>query len=53
MNAQIDIVAKDLPIFKGQQKPNKIRIVFDGAAKTNGVSLGLLLLQGPDRLSSI
>lgn len=44
-----------LPVFPvaNVNKPNKIRIVWDGAAKVNGVSLNSVLHKGPDLLVSL
>lgn len=44
-----------LPIFpvSNPNKPNKVRIVWDAAAKCNNVSLNSMLLKGPDQLASL
>ncbi|XP_055605469.1 uncharacterized protein LOC129753653 [Uranotaenia lowii] len=44
-----------LPVFPvfNPNKPNKVRIVWDAAAKSHGIALNSLLLTGPDQNSSL
>nr|XP_043066509.1 uncharacterized protein LOC122321147 [Drosophila bipectinata] len=44
-----------LPIFPvlNVNKPGKLRIVWDAAAKTEGISLKTMLLKGPDQLAQL
>ncbi|XP_055632531.1 uncharacterized protein LOC129773008 [Toxorhynchites rutilus septentrionalis] len=42
-----------LGVVTNPKKPGKIRLIWDAAAKVDGVSLNTVLLKGPDLLSSL
>ncbi|XP_055605883.1 uncharacterized protein LOC129754049 [Uranotaenia lowii] len=42
-----------LGVVRNPKKPEKIRLIWDAAARTNGVSLNDMLVKGPDMLTSL
>ncbi|XP_055604679.1 uncharacterized protein LOC129752915 [Uranotaenia lowii] len=42
-----------LGIVRNPKKPTKVRLIWDAAAKTNGVSLNDMLMKGPDMVTSL
>ncbi|XP_055603913.1 uncharacterized protein LOC129752144 [Uranotaenia lowii] len=42
-----------LGIVRNSKKPQKVRLIWDAAAKTNGVSLNDMLMKGPDMVTSL
>ncbi|XP_052562663.1 uncharacterized protein LOC120431010 [Culex pipiens pallens] len=42
-----------LGVITNPKKPEKVRIIWDAAAKVNGVSFNSMLLKGPDMLTSL
>ncbi|XP_055604612.1 uncharacterized protein LOC129752852 [Uranotaenia lowii] len=42
-----------LGIVRNPKKPEKVRLIWDAAAKTNGVSLNDMLMKGPDMVTSL
>ncbi|XP_053698929.1 uncharacterized protein LOC128745887 [Sabethes cyaneus] len=40
-----------LGVVQNPNKPGRIRVIWDAAAKVNGVSLNMMLLKGPDLLT--
>ncbi|XP_055543765.1 uncharacterized protein LOC129729278 [Wyeomyia smithii] len=55
VNEQIESYEKKqyVRVVTNPRKPNKIRMVWDAAAKANGVSFNDMLLKGPDLLVSL
>ncbi|XP_058837183.1 uncharacterized protein LOC131693415 [Topomyia yanbarensis] len=42
-----------LGVVTNPRKPGKVRLIWDAAAKVDGISLNSMLLKGPDQLSSL
>ncbi|XP_053691136.1 uncharacterized protein LOC128739665 [Sabethes cyaneus] len=42
-----------LGVVRNPKKPNKIRLIWDAAARVNGMALNDFLLKGPDMISSL
>ncbi|XP_062547153.1 uncharacterized protein LOC134212888 [Armigeres subalbatus] len=42
-----------LGIVRNPKKPEKVRLIWDAAARVNGVSLNDMLIKGPDMLTSL
>ncbi|XP_062702256.1 uncharacterized protein LOC134285477 [Aedes albopictus] len=42
-----------LGVVTNPRKPGKVRLIWDAAAKVDGISLNTMLLKGPDQLTSL